>query len=59
MPEQGMEPLFEGSDPRVTAVREPSCIHSNGTQPMNACRICQDSPVLAAWRDYWAKRNAE
>lgn len=36
-------------------IREPSCIHSNGTQPMSVCIICKDSLVLIQWREYWKK----
>lgn len=31
-------------------MREPSCIHSEGTQPMSACSSCKDHPDLHRWR---------
>lgn len=36
--------------------REPSCIHSDGHQPMSACSECKDHPRLAEWKAYWASR---
>lgn len=51
---RGIEPPFVSR----TDAREPSCIHSNGTQPMNACEVCRDSAEYRAWLDYWRERNA-
>lgn len=39
-------------------IREPSCIHSEGTQPMSACSECRNHPRLQEWKDYWAARLA-
>lgn len=41
---------------KPSRAREPSCVHTWGgmVQPMSACRICKDSPLLQLWADEWA-----